>query len=746
MQNLTRLMFLVIMVGLLAACQRQPAPAATTAASPVAVATGTSTARPTPTATPMAAVTQVPGTATSTLAPTATPEATPTLTPSPTPTATPLAVTEELTFELLAHEGGEVRSVAVDGHIAYLGVGPRLVALDVSNPASPQQIGRSEVLPGLVDAVVLANDGQQTRAYVGAGNQVAALSLGTDGEMAVEGTVAMPGMVRALALAEGTLYAGGMTPRVEGDLERGFVAAIDVRQLAAPVLVQSQDVDNPVTSLALKNGSLFYSGYYGWTGVRLAVMDVDGGQLGEPRRVRGIQNELYSLQVIGDTLLAGGYGLLIAFDIADPGAPQRLWQVEEVDGQWIGMVNGFAFAGGQLYLSGQMPAGAYIPYRRALVPPEPLTGAPGAPASNDVLVSGRRLYVAEHGDLEIYDISRPGELTQIGGYKPFPAPISDLALRSTPDDELLYLYAGSPFDSAPEELLSLRLPSLEVLGRLSFAVEDTETTIGQAAVSELATDDEQAYAVARDGIYTMDLSDPAAPAITGRFPFPEPRRDPRGVVLMDGRLYLGTGWGSGTRVDVAALTPDSTGVLTQTETVRRGRFQSDQLMGLAGAGKRLYVTTAAGIDEGWLHVVDVRDEMEVVATLPLPGRAESVVAVEGNLVATAVGYEDRGDELLLIDVSAPAAPAIVARVALAGLVDGQPHVHALAFDDRLLFAAVSGQQVLVVDVTEPGRPRGVGVVPLPSAFPRPGVVLAVGNGVMVAGSGAMGVVIFAFDD
>jgi hypothetical protein len=536
--------------------------------TPELAATGVDST-PTQPAPPPPSPTPVEPAATATAEATATGTGTPTA--SPAPTALPLAVTEKLTFELVAHEGGEVRSVAVHGNIAYVGVGPRLVALDVSNPADPQVIARSEVLPGLVDAVVLADDGQQTRAYVGAGNQVAALALGANGELAVEGAVAMPGMVRALALDEDTLYAGGIVPREEGGLETGFIAAIELQQPAALGLLQSQDVDNPVTSLALKNGALFYSGDYGWrTGVRLAVMVVDDGRLGEPRRVRGVENELYSLRVIGDTLLAGGYGTLIAFDIADPSNPQRLWQVEEVDDQWIGMVNGFAFAGGQLYLSGQMPAGAYIPYRRALTPPEPLSGAPGAPASNDVMVSGGRLYVAEHGELEIYDISRPGQLTQVGGYKPFPSPVSDLALASAPDDELLYLYAGSPFDSAPEELLTLGLPSLEVLGRLSFAVEDTETAIGQAAVSELAIDDGQAYAVARDGIYTMDLSDPAAPELAGRYPYPEPYRDPRGVVLMGGRLYLGTGWGSGTRADVAALTPDSAGVLTQTQTVRRG--------------------------------------------------------------------------------------------------------------------------------------------------------------------------------
>ena len=677
--------------------------------------------------------------------PTVTPEATTTPTPSPTPTAVALVVTGELTFEMVAHEGGEVRSVAVDGNIAYVGVGPRLVALDVSNPGSPRQIGRSAALPGLVDALVLANDGQQTRVYAGAGGHVAALTLGAEGEIAVEGVVAMPGIVRALALEEGLLYAGGIVLSKDANAEdSGFIAVVDVQQPAALAVLQSQDAPYPVTSLALKDEALFYSGDYGWTGVRLAVMDVSDGMLGEPRPVPGAELELYSLRVIGDTLVVGGYGTVTAFDIADPHSPQRLWQVEEVDGYHLGMVNGFAFADGQLYLSGWQPAGAYIPFRRALTPPEPLSGASGAPASADVILSGRRLYVAEAGDLEIYDVSRPGVLTQVGGYEPFPSPLSDLALHATPDGELLYLYAGSPFDSEPEELLTLRLPALEVVGRLAFAVEDTESALSQGSASALAIDDGQAYAVARDGIYTIDLSDPAAPELAGRYPFPEPRRDPRGVVLLDGWLYLGTGWAY--RVDVAALTPDSAGVLTQTQTVRRGRFQSDQLMAMAGAGDSLYVTTAAGIAEGWLHVVDVRDELEVVGTLPLPGRAAGVIAVEGNLVATAVAYDDRGDELLLIDASAPAAPAIVARISLDGLVEGQPWVHSLALKDGLLFVVVNGQQVLVVDVTDPERPRGVGVVPLPLAYPQPYVRLAVGDEMIVAGSGAMGVMLFAFED
>jgi hypothetical protein len=56
---------------------------------------------------------------------------------------------------LVGQVGGVSRAVAVAGDIAYLGVGPRLVALDVSNPAAPVLLGRSAVLPGVINAVVV---------------------------------------------------------------------------------------------------------------------------------------------------------------------------------------------------------------------------------------------------------------------------------------------------------------------------------------------------------------------------------------------------------------------------------------------------------------------------------------------------------------------------------------------------------------------------------------------------------------
>ena len=66
-----------------------------------------------------------------------------------------VAATPEVTgfnnrLELIDQYGGSAAAVAVRGDYAYLGQGPRLVVLDVSNPQSPEFIAESELLPGIV--------------------------------------------------------------------------------------------------------------------------------------------------------------------------------------------------------------------------------------------------------------------------------------------------------------------------------------------------------------------------------------------------------------------------------------------------------------------------------------------------------------------------------------------------------------------------------------------------------------------
>ena len=49
--------------------------------------------------------------------------------------------------EFVGHIGGVTHAVAVQGSYAYIGEGPRLTILDISNPASPIVVGKTLPMP-----------------------------------------------------------------------------------------------------------------------------------------------------------------------------------------------------------------------------------------------------------------------------------------------------------------------------------------------------------------------------------------------------------------------------------------------------------------------------------------------------------------------------------------------------------------------------------------------------------------------
>jgi len=62
---------------------------------------------------------------------------------------------ETYNVELLGQIGGGTSAVAVQGTIAYIGVGFHLVILDVSTPANPLYLGQTAALPGIVQDVAV---------------------------------------------------------------------------------------------------------------------------------------------------------------------------------------------------------------------------------------------------------------------------------------------------------------------------------------------------------------------------------------------------------------------------------------------------------------------------------------------------------------------------------------------------------------------------------------------------------------
>ncbi len=64
----------------------------------------------------------------------------------------------DLDINLLSQIGGSSTGVAVDGNFAYIGIGPRLFILDVSNINSPAIVGRTEPLKSYIHDVTIDGD------------------------------------------------------------------------------------------------------------------------------------------------------------------------------------------------------------------------------------------------------------------------------------------------------------------------------------------------------------------------------------------------------------------------------------------------------------------------------------------------------------------------------------------------------------------------------------------------------------
>ncbi len=56
-------------------------------------------------------------------------------------------------LELLGQHGGSSGAIVVDGGIAYVGQGPRVVVVDISAADAPRVLGETKVLPGLVEGI-----------------------------------------------------------------------------------------------------------------------------------------------------------------------------------------------------------------------------------------------------------------------------------------------------------------------------------------------------------------------------------------------------------------------------------------------------------------------------------------------------------------------------------------------------------------------------------------------------------------
>lgn len=628
----------------------------------------------------------------------------------------PLPVTGEVTLRLLNQRGGLTESVAVEGERVYAGMGPRLVALSAAQPTALELIGQSEVLPGLVRAVVV-HDGT---AYLGAGAWLVALDVHQPNVLTPLGNLALPGPVTCMALKDDLLVVGMGLPSVEeGELRRGALATVDLSQSDQPQLLDLVYLPWRVQGLATA-GDVLYAGTAG-SDALYAVDMADAADLGRPVALP-ISSPVYSLRVYAQRLYVGSSTSDVSvWDIRQPFAPKKLWEVRPVDSVPLGIVQDFVPAGELIYIATAWSDGrAFATNAIALQAPESVEGAEESLTSARAIVQGERMWVADHA-LTLYNVADQSNIVRVARYAM--EPVADVALSG----EIGIVVGGWQLGDMGS-LYTVGLPRLEVLGRY---VDEPHCKGCPSSLTGVTVEESTACVGAwGDGLRVLSLADPQAPALLGRFEKGGLQVEGK-VVITGGRAYAGVRFDSGDQSGLAVFDLASPSDPQLLATV----FLEGDVEQVAVTQGILYATASYAEHEGsTLYLFDATSrELQQIGAVEFSSRINDVQARSDlALVATSEGIS-------VISARDPANPEAIAELP----VPGGAYEMVLVNNIVLVTTAelsTSGQ-LLVIQLADPAAPHYAGAYHLPAGRAE----LAVSGRYVLLGNLDMGLAVLRLD-
>jgi hypothetical protein len=623
---------------------------------------------------------------------TSTPPPSPTLThtPLPAPTLTSKPPSENnLVFEHVSQLGGSINGITIVGDVAYVGMGPRVAAIDISDHQNPQLIGQSDPLPGLVTQLVQVSNGAAPLLAISAGKYLVVIDTSNPDGLKSIHQLELPGTVSAMVwdYRLSILYAGGSTYQAPYEYS-GFIAALGLTLDNRLKLMNSVSLPKQPVSIALAEGGLF-AATVSYTGGLYYIKLETPGELSTPHLVIASSTDNgfapYSLQVVGDRLYAGVNMDLQAYDITDPERTVQVWK------EFVGfMAMSFSFNGTQIDIFGWGAAGTYLPGQDVFTAPQPITGIPTGEVAS-ITTSHQGDFLVAYQDLEIYTPDDAQGLELVGSYQP--AVIDILGAAS--DEHAVYVVDNGTGDGKNTATLQVfSLPNLQPVGQVA-----TDVPNSWGWFSGLAVEGERAYLAAIDGLWVYDLSSPS-PTLLNK------------LDIIDGQLNAITAIKLGDRrILILSQEPSDLSVLTAydlTDVQRPVRMGSlltvDQgpIYQMTWNGSSLYAVRTAiyESDSDLLYLIGFDGEdLALRGKKSLPGSIFSM-AVDNGLVALT-----GTDGLALVSALDAQSPQIEAEVALPEPGSGV----AIVKDTAVVITGGNNgaAQLLAFDVHNPTNPRQV---------------------------------------
>ena len=642
--------------------------------------------------------------------------------------------------DLVGQEGGAIEAIRPVGDLLWLGMGPRLLAVDASAPAAPRVVGRSPVLAGSVRDLAIGRlgpNGAADRAGVAwallAGGAIAGLDISVP-------TRPVPlGAVDALTTCVGIAAVGDHVWVVT---EGGDLLGYDVSDPRAPS--PTGRIDNVVQGYRARR--------VGAVPGHVVVLD-PGGTQGQPLlHVVDVRDAEHPLVVSSTTIAEPGYvrdmfidgntawlvalypEALLGFDVSVPAAPVLLSysELRTYWARWLTVRDGLA------YLTGGDSAHNYFvttvvdvhdPGSPTVVAAQPLPRT-SDPTGAAVVVNDTYWYATDDGHLLALDAGDPAAAMRpvadmlsvgvagvvaldgdLGIVRSGEAVVTlDLAQAAAPEaltTTLVHYYpttvalTGTTGYVVTAWQMDMGFVELHVLGVDRPTEPEVVATLFRecapssfAAAGALAALACEAHADPSGGVWLLDIDDPRSPARVGSISV----GDGVQAVAMDGRrLYAATpGFWSCCFARPELIVADVADASAPTVQARLG-VASDAhdfwVLSLAADGDFAYVVATRFNEDGswWdstLSVIDASDPRQPVHAggLPLDGAPAQVVFAHGYLLLPGAGgvtvidvrEADRPTPIGALPTGGDAAASVAVQDGLAyvGATDGGLYVFA----------------------------------------------------------------------
>lgn len=551
-------------------------------------------------------------------------------------------------LELVGQAGGVIYSMVAHDNYLYLGAGPRLVILNVSDPSHPVFVGQTEILSDL--AYNLAIDSNY--AYIANGTAgLVIVNISNPSSARIVARYPTPGLARDVAVAHGHAYVASSTGlsifeatfpwdpssasfvniseniygvRVTQDYAYVIDAdrrlyVINISNSADPINIGSFEISGSARQIELLGG---YA--YAFNLFNVDILDLTNPAV--PRYVGGYGLSPANdggLAVWGTFLFVTGSAGLEIVDVSNPAAPTRIGLFPTT---WNWRV---AAQGTQVYVAGRFGGLRVIDVADPQHPAQ-ASFYDVAGYAADVKVAGNYAYLAGwRSGLRIIDVANPTQPGEVGSYTP-EGFINHVAMSQN------YAYTVGSLGLRIINVANPAAPSQAGLLQTAGTLTCIAVQGGYAYMGESNSELDQ-------GLFIARIADPSNPSEISYLR----AYDPRDIAVAGNYVYF-PALSIYTIADLANPVRIGYSYITGTGT------------GVAIQGSYAYAVTF----DGTMQIFDISNPSKPfpIGTFTSHGKGWGI-AVDGSYVFLADGENG----LLVINVSNPAAPVEVAQYDTPGI-------------------------------------------------------------------------------